>query len=66
MVKRPNKIFLFLLLDKSDDNLDVELKVNEENEIVEADTPDEFFVCGYQVEKEIYQKNQCYYSSNQI
>ena len=38
-------------LDKSDDNLDVELKVNEENEIVEADTPDEFFVCGYQIGK---------------
>jgi hypothetical protein len=38
-------------LDKSDDNLDVELKVNEENDIVEADTPDEFFVCGYQVGK---------------
>jgi hypothetical protein len=38
-------------IDKSDDNLDVELKVNEENEIVEADTPDEFFVCGYQVAK---------------
>ena len=38
-------------IDKSDDNLDVELKVNEENEIVEADTPDEFFVCGYQVGK---------------
>ena len=37
-------------IDKSDeDNLDVELKVNEENEIVEADTPDEFFVCAYQV-----------------
>jgi hypothetical protein len=36
-------------IDKSDDNLDVELKVNEENEIVEAKTPDEFFVCGYQV-----------------
>lgn len=36
-------------IDKSDDNLDVELKVNEENEIVEADTPDEFFLCGYQV-----------------
>ena len=32
-----------------DDNLDVELKVNEENEIVEADSPDEFFVCAYQV-----------------
>ena len=36
-------------IDKSDDNLDVELKVNKENDIVEADTPDEFFVCGYQV-----------------
>jgi hypothetical protein len=36
-------------IDKSDNNLDVELKVNEENDIVEADTPDEFFVCGYQV-----------------
>jgi hypothetical protein len=38
-------------LDKSDDNLGVELKVNEENEIVEADTPDEFFVCAYEVGK---------------
>jgi hypothetical protein len=38
-------------IDKSDDNLDVELKVNEENDIVEADSPDEFFVCGYQVGK---------------
>jgi hypothetical protein len=37
-------------IDKShEDNLDVELKVNEENEIVEADSPDEFFVCAYQV-----------------
>lgn len=36
-------------IDKSDNNLDVELKVNKENDIVEADTPDEFFVCGYQV-----------------
>ena len=36
-------------IDKSEDNLDVELKVNEENDIVEADTPDEFFVCGYHV-----------------
>jgi hypothetical protein len=36
-------------IDKSENNLDVELKVNEENDIVEADTPDEFFVCGYQV-----------------
>jgi hypothetical protein len=36
-------------IDKSNNNLNVELKVNEENDIVEADTPDEFFVCGYQV-----------------
>ena len=36
-------------IDKSDDNLNVELKVNEENEIVEASSPDEFFVCAYQV-----------------
>ena len=36
-------------IDKSDNNLEVELKVNEENDIVEADTPDEFFVCAYQV-----------------
>ena len=36
-------------IDKSNNNLNVELKVNEKNDIVEADTPDEFFVCGYQV-----------------
>ena len=36
-------------IDKSENNLDVELKVNEENDIIEASTPDEFFVCGYQV-----------------
>ena len=29
--------------------LDVDLKTDIENEIVEADTPDEFFVCAYQV-----------------
>ncbi len=38
-------------LDKTKNKLDVELKVNEKNDIVEADTPDEFFVCGYQVGK---------------
>ena len=43
-------------IDKSDDNLDVELKVNEKNEIVEADTPDEFFVCGYQVGENVQQQ----------
>jgi hypothetical protein len=36
-------------IDKSENNLDVELEVNEENDIIEASTPDEFFVCGYQV-----------------
>src|SRR5687768_11679116 len=36
-------------IDKSKNNLNVELKVNEENEIVEASSPDEFFVCAYQV-----------------
>ena len=36
-------------IDKNKNNLNVELKVNEENDIVEADSPDEFFVCGYQV-----------------
>src|SRR5919112_1507440 len=36
-------------IDKSKKKLDVELKVNEENEIVEASSPDEFFVCAYQV-----------------
>ena len=45
-------------IDKNKNNLDVELKVNEENDIVKADTPDEFFVCGYQVREEMYQKNQ--------
>jgi hypothetical protein len=40
-------------IDKSDDNLDVELKVNEENDIVEASTPDGFFVCGYQVGEDV-------------
>ena len=36
-------------IDKSKKNLNVDLKVNEENEIVEASSPDEFFVCAYQV-----------------
>jgi hypothetical protein len=36
-------------IDKAKKNLNVELKVNEKNEIVEANTPDEFFVCAYQV-----------------
>jgi len=36
-------------IDKSKNKLDVDLKVNKKNDIVEADTPDEFFVCAYQV-----------------
>jgi hypothetical protein len=45
-------------IDKSDNNLEVELKVNEENDIVEADTPDEFFVCAYQVGDLSQESNQ--------
>ncbi|MGE0243786.1 MAG: hypothetical protein AB7P56_07645 [Nitrososphaeraceae archaeon] len=40
-------------IDNNKNNLNVELKVNEENDIVEADTPDEFFVCGYQVRGDV-------------
>jgi hypothetical protein len=36
-------------IDKTKNSLNVELKVNEENEIVEANSPDELFVCAYQV-----------------
>jgi hypothetical protein len=36
-------------IDKTKNKLDVELKVNKKNDIVEASTPDEFFVCAYQV-----------------
>ncbi|MDF2738256.1 MAG: hypothetical protein K0S93_2116 [Nitrososphaeraceae archaeon] len=36
-------------IDKSKNNLNVELKVDKENDIVEASTPDEFFDCAYQV-----------------
>ncbi|HYY70815.1 MAG TPA: hypothetical protein VE595_00255 [Nitrososphaeraceae archaeon] len=36
-------------IDKTKKNMNVDLKVNEENEIVEASSPDEFFVCAYQV-----------------
>ena len=38
-------------------NLDVKLETDVKNEIVEADTPDEFFVCAYQVEDYILTKN---------
>jgi hypothetical protein len=36
-------------IDKTQNKLNVDLKVNKENDIVEADTPDEFFVCAYQI-----------------
>jgi hypothetical protein len=36
-------------IDKTQNKLKVDLKVNEENDIVKASTPDEFFVCAYQV-----------------
>jgi len=36
-------------IDKTKNKLDVDLKVNKKNDIVEASTPDEFFVCAYQV-----------------
>src|SRR5215212_7454250 len=34
-------------IDKTKNKLNVELKVNKKNDIVEASTPDEFFVCAY-------------------
>ncbi len=36
-------------IDKNKKTLNVDLKVNEENDIVKASSPDEFFVCAYQV-----------------
>ena len=36
-------------IDKSKKKMEVELKTDVKNEVVEADTPDEFFVCAYQV-----------------
>ena len=44
-------------LDTNKKNLDIELETDVKNEIVEADTPDEFFVCAYQVEDYILTKN---------
>jgi hypothetical protein len=45
-------------IDKTkNNNLNVELKVNEENEIVEASSPDEFFVCAYQVGENVQQES---------
>jgi hypothetical protein len=36
-------------IDKTKKTLNVDLKVDKDNGIVEADTPDEYFVCAYQV-----------------
>ena len=36
-------------IDKTKKILNVDLKVDKDNGIVEADTPDEFFICAYQV-----------------
>ena len=44
-------------IDKSKIKLDVELKTDVKNDIVEADTPDEFFVCAYQVDDELKDDN---------
>src|SRR5215212_7763120 len=43
-------------IDKSKKTLNADLKVNEENEIVEASSPDEFFVCAYQVGGDVQQQ----------
>ena len=37
-------------IDKTKKTLNVNLKADKENDIVDANTPDEFFVCAYQVE----------------
>ena len=38
-------------IDKTKKILSIDLKADKDNDIVEADTPDEFFVCAYQVGK---------------
>ena len=45
-------------IDKNKNILNVDLKVNEENEIVKASSPDEFFVCAYQVEGDVQQQQE--------
>ena len=45
-------------IDKTKKNLNVDLKVNEENEIVKASSPDEFFVCAYQVGGDVQKQQQ--------
>ena len=44
-------------IDKTQKTLTVDLKVDKDNGIVEADTPDEFFVCAYQVSEPIHDYN---------
>jgi hypothetical protein len=44
-------------IDKTKKTLSVDLKVDKDNGIVEADTPDEFFVCAYQVSEPIHDYN---------
>ena len=44
-------------IDKTKKTLTVDLKVDKDNGIVKADTPDEFFVCAYQVGKVVNDYN---------
>ena len=44
-------------IDKTKKTLTVDLKVDKDNDIVEADTPDEFFVCAYQVSEVVHGYN---------
>ena len=44
-------------IDKTKKTLTVDLKVDKDNGIVEADTPDEFFVCAYKVSEELHDYN---------
>ena len=45
------------LIDKTKKTLNVDLKADKNNDIVDADTPDEFFVCAYQVKDVINDYN---------
>jgi hypothetical protein len=44
-------------IDKTKKTLTVDLKVDKDNGIVEADTPDEFFVCAYQISEVVHDYN---------
>ena len=44
-------------MDKTKKTLTVDLKVDKDNGIVEVDTPDEFFVCAYQVSEVVHDYN---------